>query len=236
MLMDLDKVPKWFLYVGLAIACLMLIPPVLVARSWVRTSTTPKYHPMRDMDNQPRFKAQQTNPLFADGRSMRPPVPGTIARGDLREDTHFYDGIVNGQYATVFPTFEYSKIGEKRPFVINESLINRGQQRFDIFCLPCHGIDGRGGGKVAVRAAEREEPSWVPPASLIDEQYRARTHGQIFNTITNGTRTMPSYAAQISPRDRWAIVAYVRVLQQSQGVTADSLPPALRKELDQPRQ
>jgi mono/diheme cytochrome c family protein len=171
------------------------------------------------MDHQFKFKAQQENALFADRRAMRLPVEGTVARGELRENDKFYRGIEGGDWATTFP------------FEITRDVMARGQQRFEIYCSPCHGLDGAGRGTVAVRALELLEAKWVPPADMHTELVRSRPVGHLFNTITNGIRTMAAYGPQIAPDDRWAIVAYVRALQRSQNATLEDVPADVRPSL-----
>lgn len=203
-----------------------LIPPVLIAKAWVSRTETPRIHIIQDMDNQEKYKAQAAMPLFADGRAMRPPVTGTVARGELRLDDHLYRGIVNGQYATTFPT--------DAGFVVNEAFIRRGQERFVIYCAPCHGLDGSGRGPVNQRALELNEAggSWVQAADLADEERRSRPLGHLYNTITNGIRTMPAYADKLRPEDRWAVVAYIRALQRARYAPVEELPADLVEQLE----
>lgn len=215
--------PKWFRQVGVLLVCAALIPLGLIAKARVSKSTEPRIHIVQDMDNQERFKSQQAHPLFADGRAMRPPIVGTVARGEVYEDGHFYRGVVGSDWATTFPT-------ERPEITMTESFVRHGEQRYNIYCAPCHGVDGHGQGPVRVRSEELESPLNV--LSLHDPEIRARPVGHIFNTITNGIRTMPSYGSQIPPEDRWAIIAYVRALQVSQHASYEDVPaekrPALR--------
>jgi mono/diheme cytochrome c family protein len=215
-------IPKPIIYALIVIAALATIPPTVVLRARGAKSSQPRIHPIQDMDNQPKFKAQQVNPLFRDQRAMRPPVPGTVAQGEMHSNDHLYQGLVDGQWATTFPI---------PPLVVDDAFMRRGQQRFDIFCAPCHGLTGNGRGTIAVRAEELEEPKWVPPASLPDKQYRDRPDGHIFHTITYGIRTMPAYGSQIPVEDRWAIVAYVRALQLSRNARLEDLSPEDRAKL-----
>jgi mono/diheme cytochrome c family protein len=171
------------------------------------------------MDNQPRYKSQQVNPLFADTRQARPHVQGTIARGRLVED----DAAVTGQRGGAFV--------ETFPMPVTGSLLKRGQERFGIYCSPCHGLAGRGDGIVAARAERLQEGTFVPPTSVQDPTVLARPVGHLFNTITNGIRTMPSYGSQIPVEDRWAIVAYVRALQRSAHTPASVLTAEERAKL-----
>ena len=205
---------------GLFILVLLLIPPALVAKARYSTSAQPRIHPVQDMDNQERFKTQQANPIFADGRAGRLPVAGTIARGELRADRLFYTGVAGGEWATRYPL-------ERLPRP--EALLERGRERFGIYCAPCHGADGAGRGAVTVRAEELGTPLNV--LSLQDPTVRARADGHIFNTITNGIRTMPPYGDQIPEADRWAIVAYVRAIQRSTSARLNDVPSEKRSEL-----
>lgn len=192
----------------IVIALFLMIPPVVIGYARVAKKSEPRIHIIQDMDNQERYKAQQASPLFADGRAMRPLVEGTVARGELRDDEHFYLGLVDGQFATDYPTH--------RPDVqITEAFLARGRDKFVIHCAPCHGLDGSGNGRVNQRAIELAEPGWVQAASLYDDERMTRPVGHIFNTITNGIRTMPPYGEMIREADRWAIVAYVRALQRA---------------------
>jgi mono/diheme cytochrome c family protein len=138
-----------------------------------------------------------------------------VARGHLEADDHFERGRVDGDWATTFPV------------PVTEGLMERGRQRFEIYCAPCHGLNGTGRGMVARRAdelAELGKATWVPPASVHDETVRSRPVGQLFNTITYGVRNMPAYGPQIPTADRWAIVAYVRALQRAWHATLDDVP------------
>ncbi len=215
------KLPPAFRIAGIVLAALALLPPLLIAKARLSTSTEPRIQPVQDMGNQPKYIAQQKNPVFADGRAQRPSVPGTVARGDPQEDPHFYQGLVSGQWATTFP-----------PQVqINETLLRRGQQRFNIYCSACHGLGGAGDGIVSARAMLRETPGWVQPTSLHDPLVKGRENGHIFNTITKGIRSMPPYGDQIPPEDRWAIIAYVRTLQLARDARWEDIPVEERENL-----
>ena len=185
------------IYSSLIVIVLAMIPPALIARTRAVHSERPRIHFVQDMDNQPKFRAQHANPLFADGRAMRPPVPGTIARGELAEDRHFHQGLVSDDWATAFPA--------QTPVTIE--LLERGRERFNIYCQPCHGLAGYGDGIVQQRAMQLVETGtngtvWVAPKSLHEEAIRTQPVGQIFNTITNGIRNMPRYDSQIPVGDR----------------------------------
>ena len=145
-----------------------------------------------------------------------------MARGQLREDDHLYRGQVNGQWATAFP------------MEVTEQVMQRGQRQFNIYCSVCHGLGGRRErAGTPSEAVERQEPKWLQPTDLTSDAVRDRPVGHIFNSITNGIRTMPSYASQISPEDRWAIIAYVRALQLSRRTTMDDVPADKRDALKQ---
>lgn len=220
--------PKLFGRASLILACAALIPLAIVWAARNTKSSQPRIHIIQDMDNQDRFKAQQATSVFADGRAMRPPVGATseqplgttVARGELRLDDHFYRGWVNNQYVTTFPS----------QIKIDDTLLHRGQDRFNIYCAPCHGQDGHGNGRVNLRALELGG-GWVAASDLHDADRRSRSVGEIFNTITNGNRTMPSYGGQIKESDRWAIVAYVRALQRSTSATIDDVPADKKTEV-----
>lgn len=193
--------------VSVVALCLALIPPAIIAKARVSRSDTPRIHLIQDMDNQEKFKTQRASALFADQRAMRLPVAGAVARDELDDDPHFELGIVGNDYAATFPTH--------RPEVqITPELLARGQTKFGVYCAPCHGLDGSGQGRINQRAIELEEP-WVQASVLFDAERRSRPVGHLFNTITNGIRTMGPYGDRIQPADRWAIVAYVRALQRA---------------------
>ncbi len=203
--------PKAIIYITLILITAAAVPPALIAQARAVHSSKPRIHFVQDMDNQPRYEAQHANPLFADGRGMRPPVAGAVARGQLGEDDHFERGIVADQWAENFPA--------RVPVTMD--LMYRGRERFGIYCQPCHGAAGYGDGMVNVRAMElvnlgTNGTVWVQPKSLHDDDIREQSVGLLFNSITNGVRTMPPYGPQIPVADRWAIVAYVKALQRSQ--------------------
>lgn len=211
--------PKFLVYILLILLIAMLIPPAIIASARTTVKKKPRVHLVQDMDNQHRFEMQHVNKLFNDGRAMRPAVPGTVGRGQLDDDAHFIKGLNGDAWATGFPS----------QIEVNETLVLRGQDRFNIYCTPCHGGAGYGDGMVHQRAmqlltAGKNGTTWVAPKSLHEAAIRAQPIGQIFNTITNGVRTMPAYGDQIPVADRWAIVAYIKALQRSQHATAADLP------------
>lgn len=166
----------------------------------------------QDMQDQPKYVPLRPSSFFADGRSGRPRVEGTVARGELHANTAFYTGRIDGKPVEAFP------------FPITRAVLDRGQERFNIYCSPCHDRLGTGNGMI-VRRGYRH-----PPSYHID-RLRQVPVGYLFDVITNGLGAMPDYAAQIAPRDRWAIVAYVRALQLSQHASPQDVPPGERATL-----
>jgi len=213
------SVPRWLQYLVVVVVVLSWVPLVFIMRARNTTSPKPRIHIIQDMDNQPRVHTQSRAPLFADRRGMRPPVAGAVARGELREDDALYRGMVGEEWI------------EEIPVPVTLEMMDRGRERFDIFCSPCHGLAGGGNGMISRRAEELQEGTWTPPASFHTELIRSRPAGHIFNTISNGIRNMPAYAPQIPVADRWAIVAYVRALQRSQWAPIDDVPSELRAQL-----
>ena len=213
----LRRPPFMFIALGVMLVVASWVPLVLFAKARVERSEEPRISLVQDMGTQPKFREQTTNDLFADNRADRPRVEGTIARGDLQEDDHYYRGYSSTTAADgkkqvkFFDTFPEN-------VKVTEALLKRGQARFNIYCTACHGYDGYGKGPVEVRSEHLGSP--LNAKSLHDDSVRARPVGHIFNTITNGIRNMPSYSAQVPVEDRWAIVAYVRALELSQNAPA----------------
>ena len=167
----------------------------------------------QDMHDQPKFKPYAKSDFFADQRSARPLVDGTVARGHLDDDTLLVTGKVEGKPADVFP------------FAVTKAVMDRGRERYDIYCSPCHSRTGMGDGMI-VRRGYRKPPTFH------QDQLRQAAPGYVFDVITSGFGAMPDYAAQIPVADRWAIVAYVRALQRSQQATMADVPAADRARLD----
>ncbi len=180
-------------------------------------SENPPIHPNLNMDFQARFDPQEANEFFADRRAMRPPVPGTIARGLLRADARFYNGQTEGgQFVTEVPV------------PVTEALLRRGQERYNIYCAVCHGLSGDGRGIVTTGGY-----GYTPAPTYHDDRLRQVEDGYLYSVIVNGVRTMPSYAAQVEVADRWAIVAYIRALQRSQYGTQADVPAQILPTLQQ---
>jgi mono/diheme cytochrome c family protein len=194
---------------------------ILIAVSLVVTSAcsgvqrTPPIQVWPDMRMQPKFEAQQTTGLFVDGRASRHRPEGVVARGHLLEDLPENTGLdANGQY-----------VG-KNPIPVTAALLAEGEWRFNTYCAPCHDRTGLGRGMVAQRWT-----AWQP-ANLTEQRLVEAADGDLFNTITLGRRTMPPYGAQNRPHERWAIVAYLRVLQRAQHGTMNDVPESARTGID----
>ena len=167
----------------------------------------------QDMHDQPKYIPLRESTFFADDRSARPIVAGTVARGQLHDDPLLYTGKVGGKDADVFP------------FGVDANVMARGRERFDIYCSPCHGRTGFGDGMVVRRGYRR-------PPTFHQDRLRDAPVGHFFDVITNGFGAMPDYAAQIKIEDRWAIVAYVRALQLSEHAAAADVPADHRGDLE----
>jgi mono/diheme cytochrome c family protein len=158
-----------------------------------------------DMHIQPYYRPLAKSDFFSDGRSARNPVDGTVARGDLREDAYLYTGKIG------------NADGDYMPFPVTADVLTRGQDRFNVYCTPCHGRVGDGNGFIPSRGLKR------PPSYHI-ERLRKAPLGYFFDVMTNGFGVMQDYSAQVAPHDRWAIVAYIRALQLSQNAPAADIP------------
>ena len=169
----------------------------------------------QDMHDQPKYKAFRPSDFFGDDRSARPLVEDTVARGQLRADAAYFTGKQGAMPVDVLPV------------AVNPALLRRGQQRYGIYCTPCHGQTGRGDGMVVQRGYRR------PPSFHIDRLRNEKT-GYFFDVITSGFGAMPDYAAQVAVPDRWAIVAYVRALQLSENARLEDVPADHRGELASP--
>ena len=159
-----------------------------------------------DMHVQPKQNPLSRSDFFTDQRSERPPVEGTVARGHLREDTYFYTGKLG------------NNPGDYMPFRVTKEVLERGRERYNIFCAPCHSRVGDGNGFVPSRGFARKPPSYHIP------RLQKAPLGYFYDVIANGFGIMPDYASQIPPLDRWNIVAYVRALQLSQAATMADVP------------
>jgi len=167
----------------------------------------------QDMHDQPRYEPLEKSTFFHDGTSVRPQVPGTVARGELRLDEHLYQGTVSGELATTLP------------FELTQEVLLRGRERFGIHCTPCHGAAGYGDGMVVERGLKH-------PPSFHTDRLRKSPHGHFFQVMTRGFGAMYDVSDRVTPEDRWAIIAYVRALQLSQNALVAELPPRDRALLE----
>lgn len=160
-------------------------------------------HVVMNMDQQRRYEAQEKNAFFDDQRAMRQPVSGTIARGYLKTNTKYHEGLdADSNYV------------EKNPLPVTKSFLYDGKKQYEVYCTPCHGQAGAGNGIVMTG-----DYNYVPAPSFHSDRIRNMPDGQIYSAITNGVRSMPSYAQQIEVQERWAIVSYIRALQLSQNAS-----------------
>jgi hypothetical protein len=159
----------------------------------------------QDMHNQPKFYPQRGTTFFADGRSVRPQVQETVARGQLGQDDYFHTGLINGQE------------GNALPFPATMEVLARGQERYNVYCTPCHSRVGNGVGMIVERG-------YAKAGNFHTARLEAAPLGHFFNVISNGYGAMPDYSAQVTPEDRWAIVAYIKALQLSQNAQPGDVP------------
>lgn len=166
-----------------------------------------------NMQNQPKYKPQAASAFFADGRAARPPVADTVARGQAQTDSYYTTGLVNGTPVVAFPA------------PVTREQLERGHERYDIYCAVCHGLAGYGDGMIVQRG-------FPPPPSFHSDALREAPVGHFYDVITNGYGVMYPYASRVAPDDRWAIAAYIRALQLSQHATPNDVPPDQRPALD----
>ena len=164
------------------------------------------------MADAPEYRPLDPSDFFPDGASARPVVANTVARGQLQDDTLLTTGQVNGQDSTVFP------------YPVTKDILTRGQQRYDIYCVPCHGTTGDGNGTVVARG-------FSAPPTFHSDRLRQAPVGHFFVVISQGFGSMPDYANQIPVRDRWAIIAYIRALQRSQDAPMSDAPADVQQQL-----
>lgn len=178
-----------------------------------RPKEKPPIHPILDMDFQPKYEYQEKSPFFKDRISMRKPVPGAVARDRLYADSLFYTGKTpDGEFVT------------RNPIPVTYTGLKRGQERFNIYCSPCHSKIGDGKGIMISRG-------YVPPPSFHTDLIRNYPDGHIFDVISNGIRNMPSYGHQIPAQDRWLIISYIRALQRSQNASIEDIPVEMRDKI-----
>jgi hypothetical protein len=164
-----------------------------------------------DMQDQPRMFPQRGTDFFADGRSVRPQMANTVARGQMHEDSYFYTGMQDG------------KEGNALPFPVTMAVLERGQERYNVYCTPCHSRVGNGEGMIVQRG-------YRPAGNFHTDRLMNAPLGHFFNVMTNGYGAMPEYASQVAPADRWAIVAYIKALQLSQAARTSDAPDGTQAE------
>jgi len=271
-----STLPRPIILGALLLVIAGLIPGMIILNIRAGDSTSPRFHVFFDMDFQPKKKAQQTTTIFADGRTMRPQVKGTIGRGQLDEQDPFYlgydpskltaiDTLETGKFvslqdpkpaastpplvatpdpqvasangaaqgpAPVAPVLNLPWI-DKLPIEVDDANMALGKQKFETYCSACHGYAGFGDGLVHKRADSLAQGYWLPPTSIHIDRVRTQPVGQIFNTITKGQGKMAAYASSLSPKERWAIVLYVRALQKSRNADMSEVPVDMVKTLDE---
>ncbi len=255
------QVPSFLYAIGVVSACIALLPPLWIWSGAGAPSTIPRISFFKDMESQAKFKSQTTTDLFADGRAMRTAVPYTIARGGLKDNIQLHYGVndleslTGASMASLLPESDtpFRLIADTQeeegsdaapaeqeinadwvtefPIDVTEETMQRGRERFDIYCSTCHGLGGDGDGLVTKRAMDLGQTTWAQPVSLHAEAVTVQPVGKIYNTITNGIRKMPGYRSQISVEDRWAIVLYVQALQRSRAATEGDIPAEMLKTL-----
>jgi len=194
---------------------LLIIVSALLVSSCYRgkPSEKPPVHLNPNMDSQAKYEAQGKSKFFKDKSTMRMPVPGTVARGELREDEVYYTGKT-----------KEGELIQWVPINITMQILERGRKRYNIYCSPCHDQTGAGQGIVVKKG-------FLPPPSLHIDRLREAPDGHIYDVISNGIRNMPVYKHQIPVDDRWNIVAYVRALQRSQNTMTEDFPAELLDEI-----
>lgn len=163
----------------------------------------------QDMHNQPKFYPQRGTDFYADGRSVRPQVENTVARSQMHQDTYFYTGFSGG------------KEGDGLPFPVSTEVLARGQEKYNVYCTPCHSRVGNGAGMIVQRG-------YAQAGNFHTARLQSAPLGHFFNVISNGYGAMPDYSSQITPADRWAVVAYIRALQLSQNATSNDVASGAR--------
>lgn len=193
----------------------LMLVALLLAGCRGTQSDNPPFHMNLNMDFQPNFGPQEVNPFFEDNAAMRVPVPGTVPRGELRDSSALYQGRTEGgDYVSEIP------------IAVTRTVLERGQDRYDIYCSVCHGKTGAGNGIIM-----RGDYGYTPASSYHIDRLRNAPDGYLYDVIANGVRNMPAYGQKIPVMDRWAIVAYIRALQRSQNASPNDLPADVRSRL-----
>ncbi|MFN3193738.1 MAG: quinol:electron acceptor oxidoreductase subunit ActD [Aureliella sp.] len=242
-----SEVPKKLIIAILTGIAASLIPGTIILNMRNSKSSQSRFHVFFDMDYQPKRKTQTSTTLFADGRVQRPPVPGTVAFGELDNGDAYYlgydpdvvadaretqttfvsfqeDGADPGADAAATGDLNLPWIEEFPEGVVTDAMFNLGKLKFEQNCSVCHGYAGYGDGLVSQRAASLAQGYWVLPTSLHEARIQAQPVGRIYYTIANGKGKMGGYGASLNPKERWAVVLYVRALQRSQNAKASDVP------------
>ena len=254
------EIPRGILSTVFLLILITLIPGAIVLNMRNSKSGQPRWHVFFDMDFQPKLKTQTSTTNFADGRVQQPPVPGTIARGELEQSDPYYLGyepeevaLLDGQIGTAtLVAFQEEEATESAaeemgaegsaelaydwledfPVPVDEKLYELGKREFEQNCAVCHGFAGYGDGLVSQRANNLAQGYWLQPTSLHEDRIQQQPVGRIYYTITNGKGKMGSYAASLTPQERWAVVLYVRGLQRSQNARPDDVPEGVNVAAD----
>jgi hypothetical protein len=168
----------------------------------------------QDMQDQPKMIPQRGSAFYADHRGARPQIVNTVARGQLQEDSYFYTGVIQGANG-------YREEQNVMPFPVTMQVLERGQERFNVYCTPCHSRVGNGLGEIVERG-------YKPAANLHDQVRRTQPISHYFYVMTHGYGAMPDYREQLTPEDRWAVAAYIRALQLSQAASASDVPSGVQ--------
>lgn len=223
-----ENIPAWIWQVAIVAVFASFAPLGLIAASYNSTTTTPVFHIVGDMDYQESYRYGEEVPFFDNGQAMRDALPGTVAVGELEEDDAFFRGKDDkGNWLAMAPV------------EMSMAVMERGRERYNIYCTPCHGESGNGKGIVHERAMSLDTSGWLIPRDLTMDSIDEQPDGQIYDTITNGynydaetgSGNMAPYGAQIVPEDRWAIVLYVRALQRAANASMEDVPADKRSAL-----
>lgn len=239
---NMRALPKGVVAFIVISSCVALAPFAYIYKLRSSKSRLPHMHVIPNLDFQSKVKPQTGSDLFPDGRGSRLPVTNTVARGELKADDHMFRGLKdvwvdakpladgqpqldeNGSVKKVKVTRWVTDFPAGYP--VNEDTMARGEQRYNIYCAPCHGLSGEGTGMVNYRAEKvgATATGWIAPSNITQKSFATQPNGQIFNTISHGIRSMPGYGVQINESDRWAIILYLRALQRSAHSTVNDVP------------
>lgn len=211
----LPRPPAWMLAAALLLVALAAIPLTYLLAARSAPSPSPRVHLIQDMGVQPKYGPQSPSAAFTDGRASRPPPPGTVARDRLADDDHYDRGYVVRTDPQTGEESHHFFTGLPARIERTDALLERGETAFQTMCRACHGADGDGRGPLHEWAVQNGQSRWVPPTSLLSEEIRERPDGHLYNTIRQGIRSMPPHADQLTVADRWAVIAYIRNLQQN---------------------